>query len=200
MVQTEVKKSGWHAFAAHSRFLCCIQMLTGRESMAPLCCAILGVFEPGPLLFAAQTQPRPENAMEGNCGGVRPRRIDQLSTVQMGEGALDGAARQACGRRDGLMRQADRPMGLLAGLTIKVKVNDVRGQTAVMAHQVGQKGVEQIGVHGYLGHRAIVINDIANKNASWAKCLGSSFSLKHIVCRLRAVVLHNGVPTRKGES
>jgi hypothetical protein len=36
MVQTEVKKSGWHVFAAHSRFLCCIQMLTGRESMAPL--------------------------------------------------------------------------------------------------------------------------------------------------------------------
>lgn len=65
--------------------------------------------------------------MERDGGGVRPRRIDQLPILKVGERALDGASRETGGGGDGLMRHADRPMSLLAGLTIKVNVDNVRG-------------------------------------------------------------------------
>jgi len=41
---------------------------------------------------------------------------------------------------------------MLGCLTIEVEVNDERGQAPVVAHEVGQKAVEQVGVKGYLYH------------------------------------------------
>jgi hypothetical protein len=43
----------------------------------------------------------------------------------------------------------------LGCLAIKVKVDDVRSRAAVMAYQIGQQGVEQVGVQRYLYHRRL---------------------------------------------
>ena len=75
--------------------------------------------------------------MERDGGWVRTRGGDQLAILKVRECDLYGASGEACGGGDRLMGQADRPVGLLGCLTIKVKVNDERGQTAVVAHQVG---------------------------------------------------------------
>jgi hypothetical protein len=53
------------------------------------------------------------------------------------------------------MGHADRPVGLQGCLTIEVKVDDERRLAAVMAHQVGQEAVEQVGVEGYLYHSQV---------------------------------------------
>jgi hypothetical protein len=50
------------------------------------------------------------------------------------------------------MGHADRPVSLLGCVTIEVQVDDERGRAAVMAHEVGQEAVEQVGVKGYLYH------------------------------------------------
>ena len=91
--------------------------------------------------------------MDWDGGWVRTRSRDQLALLQMREGALDGAAGESGGGGEGLMGYADRPVRLLGGLTVKVKVDDERGQAPVMAHQVGQEAVEQVGVECYLYHR-----------------------------------------------
>jgi hypothetical protein len=52
------------------------------------------------LLLADQTQPRPENAMKWDGGCVPTRRSDKLPTLKVGQCALDGASREASGRRD----------------------------------------------------------------------------------------------------
>ena len=106
-------------------------------------------------LFAVEAQPRTEDAMAGDGRGVRTRGSDQVALLKMCERALDGASGESCDGGDGLMRHADRPVGLLGCPTIEVKVNDERGQAAVMANQVGQEAVEQVRIQHYLYHRIL---------------------------------------------
>jgi hypothetical protein len=80
--------------------------------------------------------------MEWDGGWVRPRGSDQVAILKMCERALDGAPGKSCGGGNGLMGHANRPVGLLRGLTIEVKVDDERAQAAIVAHQVGQEAVE----------------------------------------------------------
>jgi hypothetical protein len=93
--------------------------------------------------------------MEWDRRWVRTRGSDQLAILQVGECALDGASGESCGAGDGLMRCAHRPVGLLGCPTIEVKVNDERGQAAVMADQVGQEAVEQVRVKSHLYHALV---------------------------------------------
>ena len=53
------------------------------------------------------------------------------------------------------MGQADRPVGLLRCVTIEVKIEDERGRTAIMAHQVRQEAVKQVRVKDDLYHRQL---------------------------------------------
>ena len=93
--------------------------------------------------------------MEWDGRWVRTRSGDQLAIVKMRECALDGASGQSRGGGDGLMGQAHRPVRLLGCLTIEVKIDDEGGQATVMAHQVGQKAVEDVRVKRYLYHRLV---------------------------------------------
>jgi hypothetical protein len=97
-----------------------------------------------------ETQPRPENAMDWNGRGVRAGAGDQLAFLKVGQGALDRAAGEAGAGSDRLMGHPDGPVRLLGRLAIEVEVNDERGQTPVVTHEVGQKRVEQVGVEGDL--------------------------------------------------
>jgi len=93
--------------------------------------------------------------MEWDGRGVGTRSSEQLPILKMREGALDGASGQSRGGGDGLMGQAHRPVRLLRRLSIEIKINDERGQAAVMAHQVGQEAVEYVRVKRYLYHRLV---------------------------------------------
>ena len=93
--------------------------------------------------------------MEWNGGGVSSGGGDQLAILKVGQCALDRAAGQARAGGDRLMGHAYRPVRVLGGLTIEVEVNDERGQAPVVAHEVGQKGVEQVGVEGDLYHSSL---------------------------------------------
>ena len=93
--------------------------------------------------------------MEWDGRRVRTRSSDQLAILKMRECALDGASGQSRGGGDGLMGQAHRPVRLLRRLSIEIKINDERGQAAVMAHQVGQEAVEYVRVKRYLYHRLV---------------------------------------------
>lgn len=93
--------------------------------------------------------------MKGDGGWVRARAGDQLTLLKVGQGALNGAARESRGGGEGLMRQADRPVGLHRGVTIEVQVENERGRAAVMAHHVGHEVIEQIRIKRYLSHKAL---------------------------------------------
>lgn len=93
--------------------------------------------------------------MEWDGRGVRTRASDQPAILKVCERALDGASGESCGGGDGLVRYADGPVGLLGCPTIEVKVNDERGQAAVMADQVGQEAVEQVRVKSHLYHTLV---------------------------------------------
>jgi hypothetical protein len=78
-----------------------------------------------------------------------------LTILKVCERALNGASGESCGGGDGLMRDADRPVGLLGCPTIEVKVNDERGQATVMADEVRQEAVEQVRVKSHFYHALI---------------------------------------------
>jgi hypothetical protein len=75
-----------------------------------------------------------------------------MAVLKVCERALDGASGESCGGGNGLMRHPHRPVGVLGCPTIEVKVNDERGQPAVMADKVGQEAVEQVRVKSYFHH------------------------------------------------
>ena len=77
--------------------------------------------------FAIEAKPGAQDAMERDGCGVGTSRGDEVPTLKVREGALDGASGEAGGASNGLMRHADRPVGLLGCLTIEVKVDDERG-------------------------------------------------------------------------
>ena len=93
--------------------------------------------------------------MEWDGRWVRTRGSDQVAILKVCERALDGASGESCGGGDGLMRYADRPVGLLRCPTIEVKVNDEGGQAAIMADQVRQEAVEQVRVKSHLCHHLV---------------------------------------------
>jgi hypothetical protein len=90
--------------------------------------------------------------MEWDGGWMRTRSRDQLASLKVCQCALDCASGKSCGGGDRLMGHVDRPVSLLGCVTIEVQVDDERGRAAVMAHEVGQEAVEQVGVKGYLYH------------------------------------------------
>ena len=93
--------------------------------------------------------------MQWNGRWMRPRTGNELATLKVRQGALNGASGESGRRGDGLMRRAHGPVGLLGCLTIEVKVDDERALPPVMAYQVGQKAIEQVRVESYLCHRLL---------------------------------------------
>jgi hypothetical protein len=93
--------------------------------------------------------------MEGDGGGVRARGDDELAFLKMGEGALDGAAGEAGGIGDRLMGGAHRPAGLLGGAPEEVQVDDEGGGATIVADEVGEEAVEEVGVEGNLYHHLL---------------------------------------------
>ena len=75
-----------------------------------------------------------------------------MAILKVCQCALDRASGEASAGGDRLMGYAYRPVRLLGRLPIEVEVNDERGQAPVVAHEVGQQAVEQVGVKGYLYH------------------------------------------------
>jgi hypothetical protein len=105
--------------------------------------------------FPVEAQPGPEDAMKWDGSWMRARSRDQLAILKVRERDLDGASGEPCGGGNWLMGQADWPVGLLRCITIKVKIDDERSRTAIMAHQVGQEAVKQVRVKGDLYHRPV---------------------------------------------
>ncbi len=93
--------------------------------------------------------------MEWNGSRVRPCCRDKLAILKVCQCALDCAPGEARGRGDRLMGHAHRPVRLLGRETIEEEVNDERRQSPIMAHEVRQKAVEQVGVKGYLYHSSL---------------------------------------------
>jgi hypothetical protein len=104
---------------------------------------------------AVETQPGPEDAMERDGGWVRPCGSDQLAILKVCQGVLDGASGEAGGGGDRLMGPAYRPVCVLGCVTIEVEVDEERGRASVVAHEVGQQAVEQVGVERYLYHQSL---------------------------------------------
>jgi hypothetical protein len=77
---------------------------------------------------------------------------DELTLLEVGEGALHGAARESRGPGNGLVREADRPARLIASAPEEVQVHDERRGTPVVTNEVGQEGVEDVRVEGDLCH------------------------------------------------
>ena len=93
--------------------------------------------------------------MQWNGRWMRPRTGNELATLKVRQGALNGASGESGRRGDGLMRRAHGPVGLLGCLTIEVEIDNERGQAAVMAHQIRQKAIEQIRIQVYLYHTTV---------------------------------------------
>jgi hypothetical protein len=94
--------------------------------------------------------------MEWYCRWMRTRTCDQLTLLEVHECILDSASGESCTGGHCLMGNPDGPVHLLVGcVTIKVKVYDERGRAAVMAYQIGQEAIEQIGIKGYFCHKGL---------------------------------------------
>jgi hypothetical protein len=135
---------------------CCIDTETNscvNKIMNSLLMITVGADESHPA--TAEAQPRPQYTMEGDGGGVGARRGDQLPLLQVGQCTLNRAAGETGAGGNGLMRHADRPVGVLGRVTIEMKVNDERRRTPVVAYEVRQKAIDHIGVECYLYHQSL---------------------------------------------
>jgi hypothetical protein len=86
---------------------------------------------------------------------------------------------------------------VLRCLAIEEKVNDERGQQAVVTDQVRQKAVDHVRFNGYLRHDAMVLLNIVTGNAAWEKTRHGVFWLKQfpgIFWRFSS-----STPSKKGE-
>jgi len=71
-----------------------------------------------------------------------------MASLEVRKRGLNGASGEAGGGGNGLKRGADGPVGVIGRPAIEVKVNNERSRAAVMADQVGQQTVEQVGIEG----------------------------------------------------
>ena len=77
-------------------------------------------------------------------GRVRASRLDQLTTMQSGEGELDGAFREAGFLRDRSETGADWPPTLPLCGAVETEIDEEGGRLAIVPDQIAHENIEDI--------------------------------------------------------
>src|SRR5690348_1728500 len=98
------------------------------------------------------TEPRPQDAVDGRCGGVAPVAAHEASALEPRDGGLHGGFRQADVVGYGLVAGFDRRAATAVALPPQVQVHQKARCRAVVPDQVGHQYVDDVAVERQVCH------------------------------------------------